>query len=359
MDEQWRSPAGTFVDSAAARVSIGEWTTAAHFGDPAGEYEVVSGGAGLVDRGDRGLLEITGPDRSSWLGNLVTNHVTTLKAGSGNYAFAVDVKGRIQFDVNILVREECIWLDLDARWVARALEHFNKYVVMEDVRVADRGDEFIRLGVVGPAAAEASARHGVGAVADLSLLQLVEIEIAGQACFCFRDDHCGVFGIQLLISPEKVDAVWKALKDEGGLPLVGYGAVDTLRIEAGIPWPVSEINEEVLPGETRQLHRTIGSNKGCYLGQEIVERMRTRQSLARRLVLIRFEAAEAPPVGAELVADERGVGRVTSRRHSPRYGAPVALGYVRMRHSEEGVRVKAKWPEGEAAGEVLPFPGQE
>jgi folate-binding protein YgfZ len=196
-------------------------------------------------------------------------------------------------------------------------------------------------------------------VADLSPLQLVEIEIAGQQCFCFRDDHCGVFGIQLLIPTGKVEAVWNALKGKGRLSLVGYNAIDTVRIEAGIPWPLSELNDEALPGETRQLHRAIGPNKGCYLGQEIIERMRTRQSLARRLVLIRFDAPEGPPVGAELVADDRGVGRVTSARHSPKYEAPVALGYVRARHSEDGAPLKARWPDGGADGEVVPFPGKE
>ena len=103
----------------------------------------------MHDRSYRGLLEIVGPDRADWLHNLTTNEIKTLQPGRGCYAFAVNVKGRILFDLNVLAKAQSIWLDIDRRWVATALAHFAKYTIVEDVAVTDRSHDFVRLALTG------------------------------------------------------------------------------------------------------------------------------------------------------------------------------------------------------------------
>ena len=119
-----------YFDLAGSRV-------ARRFGDVADEYALLRESAGLVDRGDRAILRVTGADRATWLHNMVTNAVRTLDPGSGVYAFACDAKGRVQFDVNILMLTDAILLDLDRAVLDRALAHLNRFLIMEAAELFD------------------------------------------------------------------------------------------------------------------------------------------------------------------------------------------------------------------------------
>ena len=129
------------------------------------------------------------------------------------------------------------------------------------------------------------------------------------------------------------------------------------RIEAGIPWPGREITDEHLPAETNQFGRAVNTNKGCYLGQEIVERMRTRDVVARRLVGLRFEESASPAAGAQL-EDKQGaaIGMVTSICHSPRERRAIGLGYIKTTAAETGTCVCARWDQGAADAVVASLP---
>src|SRR5262249_33657502 len=116
---------------------------------------------------------VTGRDRAKWLHNLVTNAVTTLKPGDGNYAFAPSVKGRTVFDLNILVLEDFLLLDIDRRWIETARKHLEKYTITEDVLLKDQSEDFARLGVLGPATHEVIARMGFGNIVPMPQLQHV------------------------------------------------------------------------------------------------------------------------------------------------------------------------------------------
>ena len=135
-------------------------------------------------------------------------------------------------------------------------------------------------------------------------------------------------------------------------------AVETHRIESGIPRSGFEIHEKVVVGETLQLERAVSFTKGCYLGQEVVERMRSRGSLARCLVGFEIDGDSVPPFGAE-VFDEGGkaVGRITSACDSIAKGGLIGMGYARTAVSEPGSMLKVKWDGGEADVVVsqLPF----
>ena len=399
------------------------------------ECQALDAGPALVDRSYRALLEVTGADRATWLHNLTTNQVKNLGRGEGNYAFVLNIQGRILFDVNLLVRADSIWLDLDRRFLETAKKHFAKYVITEDVAVADRSDEFIRFGLVGSGAVSLLSELGAanaGAMPTLGLSQIEWNDPSGGrqdqsrgrepadnptrereraefvqsrdregadkqnrdcqgavpaaatsnrstpvAVPMMRHDFCGPFAVELFVPAEKAVDFWRTHVESGKAVPVGDDAVQIRRIEAGIPWPGHEITDEYLPAETRQLDRAVSFQKGCYLGQEVVERMRSRHVVARQLVGLRTDtpspsegegrgegpkptgpssailSATAPPLRSGfghtvLDPDGKPTGQVTSACHSPTLGCPIALAYVRTPHATPGTQLTMT-SEGESA----------
>ena len=345
------------------------------------EYRAIGAGAAIADRSYRALLEVTGADRATWLHNLTTNQVKNLGRGEGNYAFALNVQGRILFDVNMLVRAESIWLDLDRRFLETAKKHFSKYAITEDVTVVDRSDEFVRFGLVGPGAATLLAELGVTNARVLPALGQSAIEwndpspgrqdqsrrrepaVTDQnrdcqgavhaavtinrsipvAVLVVRHDFCGPFAVELFV-PQSIAVDFRTALCDGisgvrAIP-VGDDAVQVHRIESGIPWPGHEITDEYLPAETRQLARAVNYQKGCYLGQEVVERMRSRAVVARQLVGLRFDGPAIPALRYEVSNPEgKPVGQVTSSCHSPALNCPIALAYVKTASCSTGSRL--------------------
>jgi folate-binding protein YgfZ len=307
---------------------------------PAAEAEICRTGAALLDRTHRGLVRATGKDRASWLHNLITNAVKTLEPGQGDYAFACDVQGRIQFDLNVLVTPEALLLDIDRAALADALKHLDRHLITEDVKLADVSVEWARLGVVGPRALEIARGLGVenfAALPDLAHAALpdgavlVRHPLLGPATPAF----------ELIVPAADAEAHWRRLT-EAGAALIGFETFEALRIEAGIPALGSDLDAKVLPAETAQLERAVNFHKGCYLGQEVIERMRSRGALARRLT--KFEiAAEAEAAFAlpeALLQEDKEVGRLTSAARHPESGAWIGLGYLRTGVSAAGGAIR-------------------
>ncbi len=322
---------------------------AVDYGDAAGEYAAARSGAGLYDARDRGVIEIRGGDRAAWLNNLATNAVKNLRTGDGAYSFAINVKGRILFDLNVLALMDAFWLDIDRRLIDKALAHFDRYTITEDVQWRDRSGEYVRIALSGPTALRIVEALGAPHAKAMPALGSTPVYLATRAAgagapdsLLVRHDFAGVFGVELYVEAEQAVACWNRLLEIGrpvGLRPVGWSAINTLRIEAGIPWYGRDIDEEVVPAETGQAGRAVSHVKGCYLGQEIVERMRSRGVVANNLVALRFAGAGVGP-RTVLKAGEAELGRVTSVCHSPMLGAWIGLGYVRSSHAIPGTQLK-------------------
>ena len=325
------------------------------------ECQALDAGPAFVDRSYRALLEVTGADRATWLHNLTTNQVKNLGCGEGNYAFVLNIQGRILFDLNLLVRADSIWLDVDRRFLETAKKHFAKYIITEDVTVVDRSEEFVRFGLVGAKAASLLSELGAANAAAMSQLSVGRVidPTSALALAIMRHDFCGPFAVELFVPAEKAVDFWRAHVESGKAVPVGDEAVQVRRIEAGIPWPGHEITDEYLPAETRQLDRAVNFQKGCYLGQEVVERMRSRHVVARQLVGLRLDGSAVPPLKSQIFTpspsegEGRGegpkpTGQVTSACHSPTFGCPIALAYVRTPHATPGTQLTMS-SEGESA----------
>ena len=335
----WETFVQTQLDDGVAKTRAIGWSGVGTYGDLAREYQALEEGPALVDRSYRGLLEITGRDRIGWLHNLTTNDVKSLAPGQGRYAFALNRQGRILFDLNILARQEVVQIDIDRRWVSMAQAHFEKYVIMEDVHIVDRSAEFVRLGWGGAMAGAVLAQWSAPDVHKVPSLGTFQVVWNGLSMPAMRHDFCGTLAVEILVPAARAVEFWYRWSDPGGslraVP-VGDDAVQVRRIEAGIPWPFHEMTDEYLPAETGQLDRAVSFTKGCYLGQEIVGRMRSRGAIARRLVGLHVEGDSVPPPGASLTHDGKPVGQLTSACRSLATGRVIGLGYVKTQFTDPG-----------------------
>ena len=337
--------------AAGARfLEVGGCLVPEHFGHVRGEYDVLGSGVGLHDRSYRGLIELTGRDRADWLHNLTTNRVAGVPVGQARYSFVCNVKGRILFDANVLILPDAIWLDLDRRDVAPALRHLDKYLIAEDVALTDRSDSFHRLSLTGKGPHEMLGGDRAAGVPSVR-----QVLLAGAGVWMLSNDFCGLPGVELFMPAGAEADAWAALLQTGAEP-VGYRAVQVRRIEAGLPWSCEDLAGDVLPAETGQLERAVAFDKGCYLGQEVVERMRARGVAARRLVGLRADGPASFPPGASVHAGQTAVGRVTSTCLSPTVGGPIGLGYVRTAQAKPGTELIARWGDGETTVRVAALP---
>lgn len=323
------------------------------------QYQTALATGGIYARSDRGLIEVTGKDRAAWLSNLVTNVVKTLQPGEGNYAFATNVKGRVVFDLNILVLEDRLWLGVDRRQVETARTHLDRYIVTEDVQLSDLTAKVDRYAILGPRAADAAARLGLGNLASMSQLQHVPGRIGSADARFVRHNFAGLPAIDIAVLGDERPAarsVIDAIAAEFRLAELSSETINILRIEAGIPASVDDIDEEVVPPETGQIERGISYHKGCYLGQEVIERMRSHGVLARKLVGLRVEGDAMVPRGTEIRSDSSAVGRITSCCFSEAAGFVLALGYVKSSHARTGHLLRVSTLEGERGSEVVVLP---
>lgn len=297
----------------AAHCAVGERTVPLHFGDRAAEYRAAHGEAAMFDRSDRARLVAEGKDAQPWLHNLVTNAVKGLADGQGVYAFVLDLKGRIVFDLNMLCVGSALWLDVSATVAATALRHFDRYLFTEAVTLREATATDARLAVSGPAAPHVAEKLGCQNL--LALADLQQAPLADDVRL-WRHDFAGGPGFELLVPRTAGAAWWDRVASAGARP-AGYAALDALRIEARIPWLGRDLDNTVLPPETGQVERGVSYNKGCYVGHEIIERMRSRGVTPRRLARVAADDGQGLDLPADVVQSGQTVGRLTSLVQHP------------------------------------------
>lgn len=301
------------------------------------EYHAIRNGAAIYNAQDRGLIQVTGKDRAAWLHNLVTNVVKTLTPGQGNYAFALNVKGRILFDLNMLALPDALWLDIDRRLVPKALAHLDRYIISEDVQLKDRSEEYTRIILLGPKASAIADALGATQIDTQPQLSSVSATLVQKNRLLVRHDLGRVFGAELYVESADSESCWKRLLEIGApveLRAIGINTFEAVRIESGIPASAADIDEECVPAETQQLARAVNFTKGCYLGQEVVERMRSHNVLPRKLVSLDLSGPATPPTPIRVGDTE--IGRLTSACQSPAIGRWIGLGYVKTQSASLG-----------------------
>ncbi len=310
---------------------VGEYrgaTTAARFGDPQAEFEALRGGCGVHDLGFRAKISLTGGDRVRWLNGMVTNNIRDLAVGHGVYAFLLNPQGHILGDLHAYNRGESITVDTDSGQAEKILATFDHYIIMDDVEVTNLSEQLTALGIAGPKAREVLAAAGF-AIPEMQPLQVQSVMWQGTECALVRGEDAEHVSYEIWLAPARVKQLWDALRAAGATP-VGCEALELHLIVAGIPRYGVDIRERDLPQETEQA-RALNFNKGCYVGQEIVERIRSRGAVHRKFTGFVADGAGSIAAGAKVVAGEKEVGEITSAA-SLRFAGrdkTVALGYIR------------------------------
>lgn len=320
------------------------------------EYAAARGAAALFDLSLRAGLRFRGADRQSFLHNLLSNDVASLGPGRGCYATLLTQQSKVVADAYVFCGEQSLRLDLDRGRKDRAREHLEKLLVAEDVEIDDTTDAEAVLGVAGPRAAD--VLRAAGAAAPTADLDHLDTRIGGVAAWVARVDWTGDPGFELVVAVAEAEATWQALLTAGeplGMVPAGMAAFEVLRLEAGVPWPGIDFDESHLVLEAG-LDRGISFTKGCYLGQEMVERASSRGHVNRRLVGLRIDGSAVPPIGARLLQAGAECGRITSAAFSPHVGSPIALGYVKRGFYEPGSRLDVEVGALTEPAAVTPLP---
>jgi len=338
--------------------SVGEYrgaTTAARFTDPQAEFAALRVACGVYDLGYRGKILLTGADRVRWLNGMVTNNIRDLAIGHGAYAFLLNPQGHILGDLCAYNRGESLLVDTDCSQVEKILASFDHYIIMDDVEVKNLSQELTALGIAGPKAREVLCAAHVQ-IPELQALQLHNVQCDCECgcvnCTIVRGDNVVSESYEIWLAPAHVQPLWDALVKAGATP-VGSEALELQRIVSGIPLYGVDIRERDLPQETEQA-RALNFNKGCYVGQEIVERIRSRGAVHRKFSGFVAEGAAGIAPGNKIMAGEKEVGEITSAAHLqfPAGEKSVALGYIRREIGTPGREVAI----GAAKASVVQLP---
>lgn len=315
----------------------------ARYADSKAEYVAVRNTAGIFDFSFRARFSARGPDRVSFLHNVLSNDVKSLAPGQGVYATLLDVKGHILVDMRVYAEPDRMLVETDADLLEKAMNTLQRYIIMDDVTLESR--KWFGLAVQGPRSRALVEKSLETTLPPLSEFGHLRAACSGLPLHLVRASSTGEEGYELWVPLEgeagNVRALWEALLANapglGALPC-GTEALEMLRIEAGVPRYGVDLGEDTLPLEAGLLN-ALSFTKGCYPGQEIVERARSRGHVNWKLVGVVVDAVVPPAPGESLLSEGRQVGEVTSACFSPSLNRPIALGYVRREVSQPGARL--------------------
>ncbi len=321
--------------------NYGDTNRPASYGDIMAEYEAVRNSVGIMDMSDRGKIRLSGKEHQKFLQGMLTNDVMKLEEGRGAYAALLTVKGRMLSDMHVYRERDSVLLDLEPGMNITVADLLKKYRLSYKAEIEDLTDAFGLFSMHGP-----NARSVIESVFGIDVSSMEELSnsrarVDDTDVLIVRINRTGEDGYDIYVPSESAEHIWNILMETGndfGIKPVGYDAYNTLRIEAGIPLYGSDMDEETIPIEA-DIWDALSFEKGCYVGQEVIARIRWRGHVNRHLMGLIVEGETVPLSGDEIFAGEKKIGRVTSSVYSPALKRPVALGYVRREFREPGTVV--------------------
>jgi aminomethyltransferase len=261
--------------------------------------------AAWVHLPDRGVIAATGEDRARLLHAMCTNDVQSLKPGQAVYAFFLNAQGRILSDAWILCQPDALWIDVEPECREKVFTHLDKFIIADDVTLEDISSRAPVIELFGPRAAD----------------------FAPPDAFALTPTRHRVYA------------------EPAGVPQTSFPEWNTARLEQGIPRYGLDILEKHLAHETRQMH-AVSFTKGCYLGQEIVERVRSRGAVHKHLTPIRIPTDAALEPGTEIVSGEARAGELFSSAWSPALATTVALAMLGVQYENAPLALRGGLGDG-------------
>jgi folate-binding protein YgfZ len=350
----------------ASGANLGVWfgcTLPSDFGDWQREYEIAKNAVALIDKNYLAYFSFAGPDRARYLNAILTNNMKDLQPGQGNISLLLNPQGRILAEIESQAESDrllCISHAMIREQLAQTLE---KFIIMDDVTLTDETATYGTLSLQGPHASQliravSAEKPNLDAMQDFASITTTINDIP---CTITRKSFASAPSADIRTERKHLESLWNFLaakaKSAAGGP-VGYTTLNTLRLEQSVPWFGYDFGEKQIPHEAGLENSHISYVKGCYTGQEIVERVRSRGQVNRRRVSLRFPTTQQPPpAGTALTADAKEVGTITSASPLPpqqnHEQQSIGMAYVRKESAAPGTELAFTSPEAQGKAIVV------
>ena len=333
------------------------------FGDWRREYFFAKQSVALLDKNYRAYLTFTGPDRVRYLNAVLTNNIKDLAPSYGVVSLLLNPQGHIQAEIETYAFPDKLFCISYNMIRERLVETLDKFIIMDDVTLSDDTAIHGTLALEGPAAAKIVAGLTGIDLQALPELGMHEVRVGSLDCLLIRRSPGEFVSAELITGRGNLRELWNVLRErtraaDGGP--TGYTALSALRLEQGLPWFSYDFGEKQIPHEAGLENSHISYTKGCYTGQEIVERVRSRGQVNRRRVSVIFHSAAPspgtpsapPPPGTVLTLDGNEVGHVTRSAAPPSLPFAIGMAYARKEAYAPGTQLA--YPGGSAT--IATFP---
>jgi folate-binding protein YgfZ len=329
----------------------------ASYGDAAKEYEAVrEGGCGLIDFSSRGRIEVAGSEATQFLNGLITNDVKALAENAWMRAAFPNAQGRLVAEARVLkIANDRFLFDTESQTHERVLKTLERFTLAGDFRVTDLTAELMQLSLQGARSAQVLRATLGDAATRVEPERIFTTRWNDTALYLIRATHTAEKGFDLFVNSERAPALFDALTKAGARP-VGFDALETLRIEAGIARYGVDVDETNVVLEA-PLDDAVSFNKGCYIGQEIIARIHWRGHVAKKMTGLSFDGRVE--IGSEdkvRIPDGKEIGRVTSATFSPKLNRTIALGLIKYDYLAPGTNVLVHSGERDLSAQVTELP---
>lgn len=339
------------------------WEMPSHYGNAVAEHLNVRKGTGIVDLSHRGKLRISGKDRVTFLQRILSQDINKIRPSTGAYSTLLDVKGRMLACMCLLADEGSFLIDLEPGLAEKVSQILNRYLFREDVNIEDVSEKYGLLSIQGPQSKQVMIKVSQTETGDMPECSHIDITINAIRCKAVKTSYSGEEGYNVYAPYDEMSTVWSSILSAGtGLLITPFGldALETLRIEAGIPLYFTDMDEHTLPVEAN-LDKAISYDKGCYIGQETIARIKFRGHVNKTLTGFLVNGDVIPQKGDRVIGiiddTEDEIGIITSGCLSPTFNRPIAMGYIRIAHNkpDEPVFIERDLKKISATVTNLPF----
>jgi folate-binding protein YgfZ len=332
------------------------------YGDWLTEYKALREAAAVLDSSFRGRICLLGNDRVRFLHGQITNDVKRLGAGEGCYAALTTAKGKMESDLNVFNLPDELLLDFEPGLTEKISQRLEKYIVADDVQIVDVAPHYGLLTVQGPKAADVVKAVGFAnpPQKQFSIIKTSDATLGEIYLAIVPRLFPGNPGFDIFVPNHSLGAVADKLiaaaKNVGG-GACGWKAFETARIEAGVPRFGTDMDETNSPMECIEAH-AMSFNKGCYLGQEVLNRIHAIGHVNKELRGLRLpdDLKALPQPHDKLFHNGKEVGYLTSVVKSPALNADIALGYVRREANQIGTELTLRTTDGESSVKIVELP---
>ena len=327
------------------------WQVPASYGDAVAEHLACRESAVVIDLSHRGNLCFSGPDTEEFLHRMLSNRVKELKHGEGAYNTFLTRQGKFISDLYMYKSETFVVAAVAPGMADTLAEEIDRFIIMDQVEVVDETENSFCFGLFGPSSRDILSEAGMG---ELSLEEHGHA-MSGDVVVA-RELWTGEDGYLLMGPRENADSVWRSLSDAGAKP-AGVAAFESLTLEAGVPLFGKDMTSAVNPMQAGLEEKAIDFEKGCYIGQEVIAKIKYLGQVNRGLVGLKVSGETTPEAGAAVYFDEKKIGSITRSAYCPTVNAVLAFSYLPRTQMEPGteVRVACRGDDAKATVESLPF----